>query len=237
MARTLTVRNTLACILLWLLMSGAIVANPPNVDYRDIRALGMGGTGVTTMRGFAATMYNPACLVHTNFDLDVVSFQGTVGKDVTDLVRFFDDNQDIFDNWDTATREQRDQLLEGMTTFDDNWMGFGIYPQVGFVTNGLALGVYGAANVEFRADKGIIDPRVYMRGVADYVLTVAYARELPIDIVPHRLYVGASVKVIRRYQATSIKLSASDLDIEQAYDTLVEQSLSGFGLDLIWILA
>ena len=225
-------RKTLGGALLWLLIVGVAAANPPNVDFHDIRALGMGGAGVATARGFSATMYNPANLVHSDFELDLLSFQATVGTDITDLIQFFGDYEDTFDNWDTAPREERDQLLKGMTRFDDNWMGFGVYPGVGIVVNGLALGAYGAAYVDFRADKGVIDPRVYMRGVADYVFTAAYARELPTNIIPHRLYLGAAIKIIRRYQATSIKMSASDLDMEQAYDTLIEQSLPGFGLDL-----
>ncbi len=225
-------RPILARTILCLLVVGAAVASPPSVDYRDIRALGMGGAGVATVRGFSATMYNPASLVHSHLDLDLVSFQGTIGTDITDMIQFFGDHTDIFDNWDEATRAQQDRLLEGMTRFDDNWMGFGLYPQSGIVIDGLAVGAYGAANVDFRADKGVIDPRVYMRGIADYVFTAAYARELPTTIVPHRLYVGAAVKIIRRYQATSIKMSASDLEIDQAYDMLIEESLSGFGVDL-----
>jgi hypothetical protein len=68
--------------------------------------------------------------------------------------------------------------------------------------------------------------------VADYVFTGGAAVELPVNFLPNKLYGGAAVKIIRRYQVEQLTLSASDVDVSSSYDTLVEESLSGFGLDV-----
>jgi hypothetical protein len=231
MTKTTLLGIMLVGFLFGLFVTGAAIANPPNIAYRDVRALGMGGVGVTTMRGFAATMYNPASLAHTKFDLDLVSIQGTVGKDVADLLQFLDDNEDVLDNWDSSSEEQRDDVRKNMSPFEDNWMGVGVYPQIGVVSNGLAVGLYGAGNIDFKADEGILEPRVYTRGIADYALTAAYAKELRTNFVPHRLYLGAAVKVFRRYQTTLLNMTASDFDVDQAFDTLVKHTAVSWGFD------
>lgn len=222
---------TLTVLLVVALAVGA-AAKPPNVNYRDIRAVGMGGAGIATMNDFSATMYNPAQLVRAERHFDLINVQATMGNDVIGMFDFYDEHQETFENWDDATPDERSVLLNDMSEYDDNWMGFGAYPQIGFSLPNFAVGIYGAGDVLFKADKGVFDPRVYMRGVADYVLTGGAAIELPVNFLPNKLYGGAALKIIRRYQVRELTLSASDVDVSTAYDTLVEESLHGFGLDV-----
>lgn len=222
---------TLAALLIALLALSA-VAKPPNVHYRDIRAVGMGGAGIATMNDFSATMYNPAQLVRAERHIDLINLQASLGADVIGMFDFYDEHQEVFDNWDEATTAEQSALLDDMSEYDDNWMGFGTYPQIGFSVPNFAIGAYGAGDVLFKADKGPFDPRVYMRGVADYVFTGGAAIELPVNFLPNKLYGGAALKIIRRYQVEELRLSASDVDVSTAYDTLVEKSLTGFGIDV-----
>ena len=52
-------------VVCFLIISGVALtstADTRNVNFRDIRSLGMGGVGVTTMDGFNSLIYNPALL-------------------------------------------------------------------------------------------------------------------------------------------------------------------------------
>ncbi|MFH1686009.1 MAG: conjugal transfer protein TraF [bacterium] len=220
-------------ISLVVLLAVSAAAGTPNVRYKDIRALGMGGAGIATMNDFSAVMYNPAQLVRAETHIDLINIQANVGKDITDMFSFYDDHKDTFDDWDGATESEQDALLKDMTPFDDNWMGVGAYPQIGISFPNFALGVYGASDVRFKADKSVFaDPRAYVDGVADLVFTAGAAMELPVSFVPHKLYGGAAIKIIRRQQIENFKFSADNVELGTVYDSLSEETLTGFGLDV-----
>ncbi len=219
-----------------LALAGIVGAGPPNVRFVDVRALGMGGAGITTMNNFSALMYNPALLARTGFHLDIVNVQVRFSKDILDMFNFYNDNQDVFDDFENNTLAAQQKLLDDMAPYDDNWMGIGAYPQVGLTFPNFAVGAYGSADVEFNADKGIFEPRVYLHAIGDYVITGGLAYKLPhslrFNLLPNDLYAGVALKIITRYEVEELKLAASDVELETAYDSLIEESKSGFGIDL-----
>ncbi len=219
-----------------LALAGIVVARPPNVHFVDVRALGMGGAGLTTMNDFGALMYNPALLAKSGFHLDLVNIQVRFSKDILNMFNFYNDNQDVFDNFIDTTLAAQQNLLDGLAPYDDKWMGIGAYPQVGLTFPHFALGAYGSANMEFKADKGVFEPRAYLHAIGDYVFTGGLAIKLPhslsSNLLPNDLYAGAAVKIITRYEVEEVRLAASDVDLETAFDTLIEESRSGFGIDL-----
>lgn len=225
-------RYSLLLIAALLLIAGSAAAGTPNVRYNDIRALGMGGAGMFMFDDFSALMYNPAQLARTETHLDLINIQANLGKDIVDMFNVWQDNKDVIENWDDTTVAAQTKVWDDLTPFDDNWMGMGAYPQIGLSLHHFAVGVYGAANVEFKSDKGImIEPRAYMKGVVDYVFSGGAAIELPSTLLPNKLYCGAALKIIRRYQAEQMRLGADDVDIGDSFDTLVEESKHGFGVD------
>ncbi|HUV29937.1 MAG TPA: hypothetical protein VMY05_02430 [Acidobacteriota bacterium] len=230
-------RIAVATFLVLVVVTGAVYAGSArNVHFIDVRALGMGGAGVTTFEDFSAVMYNPAMLARAKFRLDIVNVQLRLGKDVTDMLKFYSDNQEVFDNFLDTTKEEQDKLLDGLAPYDDNWMGFGAYPLLGLTVPNYAVGIYGASDVEFKADKGIFEPRIYIDGVADFVLTggaaINLSRLLSLGMIPNNLYGGAALKIIKRYEIQELRLSASDADLGTTLDTLIEDSKAGFGLDI-----
>ncbi|MDF1543910.1 MAG: hypothetical protein P1R58_02270, partial [bacterium] len=92
-------------IVLILVMAFALTstARTPNVRFNDIRALGMGGPGITTMSDMSAMMYNPAMLARAEFGIDLINIQGRVSRDVINLIDFVDENQKVFDEFSEPT--------------------------------------------------------------------------------------------------------------------------------------
>jgi hypothetical protein len=223
-------------LLLVLLVVAAPQAGTHNVRFNDIRAIGMGGPGVATMKDFSALMYNPAMLGKAEFGLDIISIQGRLSKDVLNLVDFIDKNKDIFDNFaDSSTTDaERDQLLKDLEEFDDNPMGAGVDPKIGVVASNFAIGAYATGEVEFRIDRGIFEPRIFAYGNSDLVYSAGYGMKLPTDLIsflPNDLYVGGALKIIER-RSIVYRTAASDADFDAVLDSLKENKVNGFGIDL-----
>ncbi|MCK4606994.1 MAG: hypothetical protein KAU35_06840 [candidate division Zixibacteria bacterium] len=214
-----------------LALAGTVAAAPPNVNFIDVRALGMGGAGITTQNNFSALMYNPALLAKSRFHLDIATVNVRMGKDIVDMFKVWDDNQEAFENYADTTEEVRNFLKDELAAFDDNWMGFGAYPQVGLTFPNFAIGAYAATDLDFKADMGILEPRAQLHGIGDYVFTGGLAFKLPVTALPNTLYGGAALKIIKRYEVWE-KLKASDVELDTAYDSLIEDSKSGWGVDL-----
>ncbi|MDF1546149.1 MAG: hypothetical protein P1R58_13740, partial [bacterium] len=118
--------------------------------------------------------------------------------------------------------------------FDDNPMGAGVNPKIGVVGHNFAIGAYATSTVEFRIDRGIFEPRIFAFGQADLVYSAGYGSQLPSDLIsflPNNLYVGGALKIIER-RWVDFKTTAADADFEPIVDSLKENKVTGFGLDV-----
>ncbi len=217
-------------------LAGVAYSGSPNVSYVSVRALGMGGPGITTMTDFSAVMYNPAQLAKCEFHLDILNIQARIGKDAFDMFNFYKDNEDIFDAMEDASEADQDKIYDGLAPFDDKWIGFGGYPTVGFSTRNFGGGFYMAADADVKTDLGIMEPRAYLHGVGDYVFTAGMAFEMPdvtrLGFFNNNFYGGAAIKFITRYYVEELRMKASNLDFDEVADTLQTSKNSGFGIDL-----
>ncbi len=216
------------------LMSASVSADTRNVDFRDIRAMGMGGAGLATMTGFNALIYNPALLAKSGFELELINIQANMSNDIIDLIDFLDENEDLLDNYDNITEAEQDMLLKDMDEFDNNLIGAGVFPKVGVVMKGVAVGVYATSEAEFKIDKGIFEPRLFVSAHADVVTSFGFGQQLPagtIGFLPNNLYVGGAAKIITRY-SHSFETSASDAEFGFVIDSLKENKQTGYGIDL-----
>jgi|GEM_PF-1089043 len=203
----------------------------------DVRSAGMGGAGVTIHRGFSAMLYNPATLAYQEkLRVDVFDFQINVDRDLGGMMKFYDDNETLFDAYNDTTLAAQQKLLDGLSEWDDSWLGIGSYGHLGLRYMNFAAGYYGDVKIEFKTDKGIFDPRVHEYGRADFVFAFGGAFELPESVtsslLPNPLHAGAVLKIVERYELRELRLSASEVNIDDAYDTLVSKSDWGFGMDL-----
>ena len=230
-------RTLMITALVIMLLSASVFAqNDRTVRFEDIRALAMGGAGITTLEGFNAVIYNPASVARAGNNLDLICVQVGVGNDILDMYDFIDENESRFDDFDNLAAEEQQDFLDDLTPWDDNWMGASAQPSIGFTTSGFAAGVYISGRVDTKIDKGVIaSPRVFMKGTIDRVIVLGAATKLPASFLatlfPNDLHAGISIKLIER-RTTSIQASASNTDFENALDSLKEHKKNGFGLDV-----
>ncbi len=218
------------------MLIGVAYAEMPNVSYVSVRALGMGGPGITTMTDFSALMYNPAQLAKCDFHLDIVNVQARAGTDVLKMFNFYQDNQDIFDHMADASEADQNKIYDGLAPFDDKWIGFGGYPTVGFSAHNFAAGFYVAADADVKTDLGIMEPRAYLHGIGDRVLTAGLSFKMPdvtrLGFFSNNFYGGAAIKIIWRYYIEELRMKASNIDFDNIIDTVKTSKETGFGLDL-----
>lgn len=226
-------KNIVICGLVLAMTAATATADTRNVSFRDIRSLGMGGVGVTTMDGFNSLMYNPALLGVSDFELEIINVQANISKDIIDLVKFIDDNEDILDNFTDTTTAAQDQLIDDMTKFDNNEFGAGVLPKFGISVRNYAAGVYATSEVTFKLDMGVFEPRIFATGHADVVISGGAGFKLEpglISFMPNDLYIGGAIKIIRR-KSIDFRSSAADADFESIIDSLEEDQLTGYGID------
>jgi len=227
-------RIAVVCFLIIAGIALTSTADTRNVNFRDIRSLGMGGVGVTTMDGFNSLIYNPALLGKSEFELELINIQAYASKDVSNLINFINDNQDLIDGFTDSSLEAQNRLIDGMTEFDNNEMGAGVYPKIGLSFLNFAIGAYGTSDVSFKLDMGIFEPRVFANGNIDVVYSAGAGFKLKpalISFMPNDLYAGAAVKIIRR-KSIDFRASAADADFGSLIDSLESDHVTGYGIDL-----
>lgn len=235
-AARLNLTTAVTSLLFLSMVVATVQADIRNVNFRDIRALGMGGPGVATMKGFDALIYNPAMLAKSEFGLELINVEAHISKDAFDLVDFIDKNQDILDNYTDAdySDAERQRLVDDMARFDNNSLGAGVYPKLGLSLKNFAIGAYATSDIDFRLDMGIIEPRIFIDGHADVVYSAGFAAKLQpglISFLMNDLFVGGAIKIIKR-QTVSYKATASDADFDSVVDSLREDLETGWGVDL-----
>lgn len=236
--KTLLVISVIGFTLAGLLGASALGATR-NVCFRDIRAIGMGGAGITAMDGFTALMYNPALLSRAETSVDVITIQANASKDVFDLLSFINDNEEIIDNFTDTVRfsdADRDRFMDDAAEFDNDLVGAGACPKVGLAMKNWAAGAYLVSDAAVKLDLGIFEPRVLITGDADLVFTGGYGTKLPkdwISFLPNDLHVGGALKIINR-RTIYFESMASDTDFDNILDSLKEnaETETGFGVDL-----
>ena len=205
--------------------------------FLDIRALGMGGPGITTFSDISALAYNPAMLSRATTHIEILNIHVNASREARDLYDYIDRNEDALDNFTDTTLEVQNKILDEMAEFDNNWMGVGVFPGLGATIRNFSVGTYGASDLGTRIDKGIFEPRIYVDGEAEWLITGGAATAVPESIyksfLPGNLYAGAAIRIVQRW-AAQLDYSASDFDVEDAYDSLVseENKGTGWGFDL-----
>jgi hypothetical protein len=73
---------------------------PVSPNREDVKAIGMGRTGVADGKWFNGMMYNPALLARTRTRVDVIGVEATLPQNSLDAATFLRDNQDQFKTGD-----------------------------------------------------------------------------------------------------------------------------------------
>lgn len=201
---------------------------------QDLRALSMGGAYSAFATGTSALYYNPAMLNTTKFHMDLAAVQILANKRAENLASFIFENQDKFENFDSLSTEDANQFLQGIDSFDDRYIGFGVSPIVGLTFPHFGVAAYGNLHPSVKLDKGIYVPRIYMKGHLDAVVAAGLGFRLPLPL--KTVYAGVTGKYIQRYELDEVKINATEIQnisdmATTMLDTLREPS-TGIAFDL-----
>jgi hypothetical protein len=199
----------------------------------DMYALGMGDAFVAYGDNVGAFIYNPALLAQMNgFKIAIPDLQVSVNNEFYDVIDYMVDNQDKFEDWDSLSATEKNELVNGMKSFDDRWVDVAARPLAGVILPmGVGLAVYDNLLMKVKLDRGIWEPRGYADLRNDLVFIGGYARS-----VSPKLAVGGNIKFISRRYSGAIKLNASQFgEMDEIYEDVsdsLESAKSGFGLDV-----
>jgi len=220
-------------ILTAMLSSSAFAGAKRGVFYNTMRNRAMGGVGIMSSQGATAFISNPALLTRGKINVSPLSIQFFLNEDFLELADFISENADSLGSFGELSSASVDSIYTDLNSIDNRWMKIGI-PFAGAIrAKNVGVAYYGVFDFEFKIDKGIYEPHVFMKGIFDNVITVGFGKGM--DFMLPDLKMGAALKFITRRDAPEQKIGFSDLSdsdlFSELQDTLQEGN-TGFGFDL-----
>ena len=221
-------------ILALMLSSSAFAGAKRGVFYNTMRNRAMGGVGIMSSQGATAFISNPALLTRGKVNVSPLSIQFLLNENFIDLADFISDHADSLGSFGELSSESVDSIYTDLNSIDNKWIKLGIPAAGALSIKNVAIAYYGVVDFEFKIDKGIYEPRVFMRGIFDNVITVGFGKG--VDFLNPGLKMGAAVKFITRREAPELKIGFSELSgggdlFTELFDTL-QSGNTGFGFDL-----
>ncbi|MCD6161235.1 MAG: hypothetical protein J7K40_02335 [candidate division Zixibacteria bacterium] len=200
----------------------------------DVAQMGMGGITTTIYTNSHTLFYNPALLNRQGLEVDIINIGLGLDTDATDVLKFVDDHQDDFDDFESLSIEEQEQFFLDCSEFDNKWVGVQAAPYIGFAASHFALGGYGISYFDVKIDQGVFVPALAMKGYMDIVIGAGIG--LPVNIMDRSFEVGITGRYIQRRSFLPIRINAQDVnDAEDIFDVALdslENSTNGFGLDV-----
>jgi hypothetical protein len=210
------------------------------ITYRNAKSLGMGDTRIAGGFGYNGFVDNPALLSRINkvrFSIMNIPVYGN--KDLLDMANFISDNKDSFQNFENLSTDAKDRFIKDLEPYDGKWGRLNAAPMVDIGMNvydmGFGLAVYSTADVAFKIDRGIYEPRVWGQGEANTVAVLGFSK--PLTMFYPGLKVGVNLKYIQRRTADLFQIKASDLgNAQDIIDPIIDQAknstTSHFAIDV-----
>ena len=209
------------------LLSGPVAASGPTAPFLPgIRPLGMGNAFVAVADDRNTLHYNPAGLARLDRTrVAGLGVHGGIDDEFLGVIRFIQDNEERFSDFDTVDQEFYDSLAP----YDDRWVASDVQAYSDITRRGFGLGVYTTGRVQFKVDRGVYEPRVHANVFDDIVGVGAGAMALG----RWDLDVGGALKVIGRRETTRALTAreVGDFDPQDMLDELAGSD-NGFGMDL-----
>ena len=217
-----------------LLSSSAFAGAKRGVFYQSMQNRAMGGVGLMSLQGATAFINNPALLSRRSISVSPLSLQLIANKNFSNLFNFVSENSEALGAFDDLSPDSVKAIYDDLNSIDNRWMKMGIPFGGGITATNLGVAYYGVLDFNFKIDKGIYEPRIYMKGLLDLIGTVGYGKG--VDFIYPGLKMGGAVKFISRRETPEQKLGFSDIEgsgdlISELTDSLASGK-SGFGFDL-----
>jgi hypothetical protein len=217
----------------------------------DARSFAMGGTGVSNANFLTSSFHNPALAARYSESDDFGMILPTVNvraHDGGDLVTSIDNFSDAFDRWDDSNGmddQAKQEWIDALSAMDGEVVNADVstgmvvaIPNRYLSANFFAMvnaSVIAAPSVD-DSDFNITDPDEELKssvlglGAGTVDIGVTLARELQVDALPGRLYLGVSPK-FQQLLALGYSASAEDAD-EDDFDFDDANTSTGFNLDI-----
>ncbi|MFH1784486.1 MAG: hypothetical protein ABH868_06285 [bacterium] len=226
-----------------LCLVNSVDASEPAAMFRGARPMGMGGTFIALADDQNAFFYNPAGLTQREKGiLTVFEMPLTISKDMLALYKYYNDNKDEIENFDTADNATQSKIINDINdrlTLYRVHLTAGV-PNINYISgpinfaNGnklhFGLGVFDLLDMRVKVNSSILVPTLDLWGSVDVMgmVPVAYKwQSTPFDL-PGSVAVGATVKYIARGRISETRRSILELE---DYDPTTQMG-KGLGLDL-----
>ncbi len=214
----------------------------------NVAQMGMGGMTTMISTNARTVFNNPGLLNRQKFALEITPAALGIGSDATNILKFVNDNMDVFTGMDSIAASAMDpadpnheenaatlnQFYKDSEEFDNKWIGVNASPYIGLAFKGFGFGVYGNVVTDLKLDNGVFVPALGARGYIDAVFGAGMGRTMEIGGRDWEL--GAAVRVVNRRYVSPIRVNASDVanmgDMASTVMDELNEDVTGFGIDV-----
>jgi hypothetical protein len=217
----------------------------------SVTNLGMGGPG-TAVKGRNAVLYNPALMaMRSGLKIGLVELPFSMSNDVIKFYKFYNDNQDDLEDFDTLSIARQTELLNEISDKVTDYRvrfklgvanpNFSIGPfPFPFLGKGGKLwwgvGFYNQADIGVKMNAGILVPTVDVWAHGDGILAIPVAYKinaLPFKL-PGELYTGVNIKYVIRAAVKEERMSILEFESYEFSDEMEEGYGMGFDLGALY---
>jgi len=232
------VQSLLAVPLLSFLLAFPLKAEEPPARFDFVRPLSMGGAFVAVADDQNIFNFNPAGMVQrTGGEFTLLEVAGGVAQDTLEVLDFISDNESDLTNIGTSPRRAelvneiknnisklnpRVYVAADIASYVSGPSFMGLPLHVGF-------GAFGVIDASFNLNPGILIPNISYTINNDLIFPLSLAKRWKAPIIPGRIGVGVTGKIIRRSQVSRQNQSILELD---DLETPPIATGTGFGMDL-----
>lgn len=187
-----------------LLSSIALFAGVKGPHYNDIRTMGMGNTTVAVTTDRTAVYHNPAGLnlIGDKIQYSIAPLSLSIDGKFGTILKFMAENGGELSNFESITSD----LLEEVNSFDGDWVGLELLPEITIASKNLGFGIYSVWPVAVMVESGHTIPKLGLRGQRDLVFT--WAVGIPLKKKNHHM--GISVEYLQRTPVSETITKFSD---------------------------
>ena len=215
--------KTFNSVLATLLAASSLQAAEPTSSILFVRPLGMGGAFTAVADDHNIFNFNPAGMVQrTGAQFTLLEIAAGASVDTKDAYDFISDNEDDLTNFENLPPARQQGLVDEITN-DISKLNPRVYAAAdvaSYVSGPSFLGLplhagfggFGVVDATFRLDTGALIPTISYEVNNDLMLPFAIAHRWEAPLLPGKIGLGATAKMIRRSKISQERLSVLQLD-------------------------
>lgn len=214
-------KNKILSVTILGLLTSTLYAEEPPTKVEFVRPLGMGGAFTAIADDHNIFAYNPAGLVQrTGSQFTLLEIAGGGAKDTKDFIDFVEDNEAIFNDWDNADADDitrvTNEIANNISKLDPRvYAAANVFSYLSgpvFWGAHIGFGVQGVIDSSVRLDPGVPAPTISFNVNNDIVVPFTLAKRWDAPLLPGKLGVGATAKLMFRNKTQQEQVSVLGMD-------------------------